>query len=77
MRTIGLVKYPDGSMRVVGVVDDDGVYHYIQAMRLNGKLVHFQSDDGWYFCLCNKQHPGPLIQMKASNCLECLGEYNG
>jgi hypothetical protein len=68
---------PDGTPRLEAVVDDDGVTHLIQGIRLNGEYVSYRTVSGFFFCLCNKHHPGPEVLVKNVTCLECLVVYNG
>jgi hypothetical protein len=70
-------KGPDGSPRIEGVVDDDGVYHFILGVFRNGEFISDRDGAGWLYCLCNKLHPGPEVLFKTVTCLECLVAYNG
>jgi hypothetical protein len=54
---------PDGTPRYEGLKDDDGVYHLPLGIR---------DWEGWFVCLCNKPHPGPLVLIKAPTCLACI-----
>lgn len=45
------------------LVDDDGIAHHPWMT-----IDEFQ----WYSTLCEKEHPGPLVQCTAITCIECL-----
>jgi hypothetical protein len=63
---------PDGTPRYEGLKDDDGIYHFPVGVRVDGGYAADRDDDGWFVCLCNKPHPGPLVFIKAPTCLACI-----